>query len=129
MVFFWAGFHWLSIRGKPDMTVPIMVLAPHSGFFDSMLITYLNFVCVIGRAGSETMPLFGNLTKMCQPIIVDRENQKSRTESVKQVQERVTSKLGWPPLSIFVEGTCTSRKSLIRFKPGRKILKICFFKK
>ncbi len=117
-VFFLAGFHWLKITGTPDMNVPIMVFAPHSGFFDSMLVVYLNFVTVIGRAGSDKVPLFGNLTKLCQPIIVDREKQTSRTDSVKQLIERATSKLDWPPVSIYAEGTCTNRKALAKFKAG-----------
>ena len=117
-VFFSAGYQWITINGTPDMTVPIMTFAPHSGFFDSMIVTYLNFVSVIGRTGSDEMLLFGNMTKLCQPIIVDREHKQSRTDSLKQVLERTSSKLDWPPLSIFVEGTCTNSKALIKFKQG-----------
>ena len=101
------------------MTSPILIFAPHTGFFDSMLVTYLNFVSVVGRAGSDQIHLFGNLTALCQPIIVDRERQESRIQSVQQVQNRVKSDLEWPPLSIFAEGTCTNRKCLIKFKQGK----------
>lgn len=75
-----------------------------------MLITYLNFVSVIGRKGTEKLPLFGHLTDLCQPIIVERENKDSREAAVKNIIERVNSDLDWPPLSIFVEGTTTNGK-------------------
>ena len=104
--------------GQPDLNVPIMVAAPHTGFYDSLLVVYLNYCSVIGRAGSERVPLFGNLTKLCQPIIVDRENRDSRVDSIKKLCERVKSAQKWPPTLIFSEGTCTNHKALIRFKPG-----------
>jgi len=117
-LFFLGGFHWITVKGEPDMNVPIMVFAPHSGFFDSLLVVYLNFVSVIGRAGADEVFIFGNLTKLCQPIIVDRDQHKSRLNSVNKVKERVASKLGWPPLSVYPEGTCTNRKVLVLFKSG-----------
>lgn len=130
-VFWSAGYHYIKITGTPDMTSPILIFAPHTGFFDSMLVTYLNFVSVVGRAGSDQIHLFGNLTALCQPIIVDRERQESRIQSVQQVQNRVKSDLEWPPLSIFAEGTCTNRKCLIKFKqgafiPGVPVQPVCF---
>lgn len=117
-VFFWGSFQWLTIVGKPDMNVPIMVLAPHSSFFDVMLAVYLNFVCVVGKMGADKVVLFGNLTKMCQPIIVEREKQSSRTDTVKKILDRMNSDKKWPPLSLFSEGTCTNRRALIQFKSG-----------
>lgn len=117
-LFFFGGFHWITVKGKPEMRTPIMVFAPHSGFFDSLLVVYLNFVSVIGRAGADEIFIFGNLTRLCQPIIVDRDLQKSRTDSVKKVIDRVNSKLEWPPLSFYPEGTCTNRKELVFFKSG-----------
>lgn len=118
ILFFLGGFHWIQVKGTPDMNVPIMVFAPHSGFFDSLLVVYLNFVSVIGRAGADEVLVFGNLTRLCQPIIVDRDAHKSRTESVKKVIDRVNSELDWPPLSVYPEGTCTNRKELVLFKSG-----------
>lgn len=109
-VFWSAGYHWITITGKLDPKARILVFAPHTGFFDSMLITYLNFVSVIGRKGTEKLPLFGHLTDLCQPIIVERENKDSREAAVQKIIERVNSDLDWPPLSIFVEGTTTNGK-------------------
>ena len=117
-LYFFGGFIYIKVVGQPDPNVPIMVAAPHTGFYDSLLVVYLNFCSVIGRAGSEKVLLFGNLTKLCQPIIVDRENRESRSDSVKQLVDRVNSKEDWPPILIFCEGTCGNRKGLVKFKPG-----------
>ncbi len=100
-LFFLGGFHWVNVKGTPDMNVPIMVFAPHSGFFDSVLVVYLNFVSVIARAGADEIFIFGNLTKLCQPIIVDRDVKKSRADTVKKLIDRCQSKLAWPPLSFY----------------------------
>jgi lysophosphatidylcholine acyltransferase/lyso-PAF acetyltransferase len=129
-VFFFASIQWISIRGKPDMKVPIMAIAPHTGFLDSLLTTYLNFVTVVGRTGSDQVLLFGNLTKMTQPLIVDRESKQARTNSIKQIVDRSNSKDDWPPVSLFVEGTCTNTKALCKFKagafvPGKPVQPVC----
>jgi lysophosphatidylcholine acyltransferase/lyso-PAF acetyltransferase len=60
----------------------------------------------------------GNLTRLCQPIIVDREKHSSRSDSLKEIVERVSSGAKWPPMSLYTEGTCTNRKALIMFKTG-----------
>lgn len=130
-VFASAAYHWIKITGERDPDAPILIFAPHSGFFDSMLITYLNFVSVIGRKGTEEILLFGNLTKLCQPIIVDRESEESRKNTINQIVDRVKSPLDWPPLSIFAEGTCTNKRCLIKFKtgafrPGVPVQPVCF---
>jgi lysophosphatidylcholine acyltransferase/lyso-PAF acetyltransferase len=95
-----------------------LALAPHSSFFDVLGIVYLNFPSVIGRAGSDNVPLFGHLTKLTQPLIVDRENSSSRSIVVKMILNRLNSPLKWPKLAIYTEGTCTNRKVLLQFKPG-----------
>lgn len=95
-----------------------MAIAPHSSYLDVLAIVYLNFPSVIGRAGAEKVPLFGHLTQLCQPLIVDREVQSSRSSTVKMVVDRINSPLKWPRLSVFTEGTCTNRKALLQFKNG-----------
>jgi 1-acyl-sn-glycerol-3-phosphate acyltransferase len=82
----------------------------------------LNFFSSIGRFGADKTPLFGNYLKLCQMIIVDRDKRKSRVESVQKLRERLESKQNgkkWPPVGIFPEGTCTNRKALVQFKPGK----------
>jgi 1-acyl-sn-glycerol-3-phosphate acyltransferase len=117
-VFFVASLHRIKVHGKPDMTVPIMSVAPHFGYFDTLLFVYLNFPNGVAREGTEDVPLFGHIVKMCQPIIVDRDKYHSRSDTVQRVVERANSKLGWSPIILFSEGTCTNGRALIQFKPG-----------
>ena len=93
-------------------------MAPHCSYFDALGIVYLNFPSVIGRAGSDNVPLFGYLTRLTQPLIVDRHDPSSRSNVVKTIIDRLNSPLKWPKLAIYAEGTCTNRKALLSFKPG-----------
>lgn len=43
------------------MNVPIMVVAPHSSFFDVIFITYMSFLGVVARKSADEVLLFGNL--------------------------------------------------------------------
>ena len=129
-VYFFAGFHWISVYGKPDMNASIMTVAPHYGFTDSLLFVYLNFTNCVARYGTEQVPLFGPLVKMCQPIIVNREKYDSRSDTVQKIIERANSKLNWSPTVLFPEGTCTNGKALVKFKvggfiPGLPVQPVC----
>lgn len=117
-VYFCGALQWIRVYGKPDMSVPIMTCAPHFSFLDTLLFVYLNFPSAVGRAGSEEVPLFGPLVKICQPIIVNRDQYSSRTDTVHRLIDRVKSNLRWPPTLLFVEGTTTNGTALIKFKPG-----------
>ena len=118
IIFFIGGFHWISVYGKQDKNVKVLAIAPHSSIFDVIAIVYLNFPSCIARAGAEDVPLFGYCAKLCQPVVVDRENQSSRSDALKKIQERLSSNLKWPKLAIFTEGTCSNRQAILEFKPG-----------
>ncbi|CAF0716208.1 unnamed protein product, partial [Brachionus calyciflorus] len=117
-LYFVAGFHWIKVYGERDYSVKILTAAPHSSYLDSLFIVYMNFISIIARMGSDEVLLFGNLTKMCHPIIVNREKHQSRTDTISSLMERVKSDKGWPQICIFPEGTCTNRKALVQFKTG-----------
>lgn len=117
-LFFFAGMHYIKVYGERDPKVRILTAAPHSSFMDSIFIVYMNFISIIARAGSDQVTLFGNLTKMCHPILVNREKQQSRSDTVNMLIERVKSGDNWPQICIFPEGTCTNRKALVQFKTG-----------
>jgi lysophosphatidylcholine acyltransferase/lyso-PAF acetyltransferase len=117
-VYFFGGMHWISVYGEPDPNVPIMTVAPHYGYLDTLLFVYLNFTNGVARYGTEEVPVFGPLVKICQPIIVNREKYDSRSDTVQKIIERANSKLGWSPTVLFSEGTTTNGKAIIQFKPG-----------
>lgn len=73
---------------------------------------------------------FLELINYTQPIYVWRDDPDSRQKSVKELIKRATSKLDWPQILIFPEGTCTNRTCLISFKngafyPGVPIQPVC----
>ncbi|KAJ8972089.1 hypothetical protein NQ317_018333 [Molorchus minor] len=58
------------------------------------------------------------LINFTQPVYVWRDDPDSRQNTIKEIINRATSKLDWPQILIFPEGTCTNRSCLITFKPG-----------
>ncbi|KAK2192173.1 hypothetical protein NP493_37g07019 [Ridgeia piscesae] len=119
-VYFVCGFHWVSLRGTqvPAAVAPILALAPHTCYFDSLPVSFLNLSSVVTRASSEDVFMFGTLTKFTQPIFVRREDPNSRQHAIQEIQRRAQSKGKWPQILIFPEGTCTNGTALISFKPG-----------
>lgn len=118
-LYFVAGFHHIRMHGTPDMTVPVMPVAPHYSFFDMILSVQLGFTNSVARMGLDTVPLFGPLIRLSQPIIVNREQVNSRTITTQVIMERaLRTKYHWSPTIVFPEGTCTNGKELIKFKNG-----------
>lgn len=62
-VFFWGGLHWLSVKGKraTSQEAPIVALSPHSSYFDSVVVTYLDLTSVVAKSESEYVPIFGSM--------------------------------------------------------------------
>lgn len=96
------------------------VLAPHIGFFDSMFFAWSNLMSTVARTGTEETPFFGTLTKVCKPIIVNRDTSTSRSNTVQKIIDRMNKvgTPGLPPLCLFPQGTCSNQKAMVRFKPG-----------
>ncbi|XP_037030614.1 lysophosphatidylcholine acyltransferase isoform X1 [Bradysia coprophila] len=117
-----GSFHNLKLIGKPasPKDAPIVVVAPHSSFFDSIVPISVGAVpcCVLAKIETSSLAFFGKLINFTQPIYVSREDPNSRQNTIKSIIERANSKLDWPQIIIFPEGTCTNRSCLITFKPG-----------
>ncbi|XP_059617742.1 lysophosphatidylcholine acyltransferase isoform X2 [Phlebotomus argentipes] len=96
---------------------PILVVAPHTTFLDSVIVYVTNMSSVIVR--KESMDNYvGKLINYTQPIYVWREDPNSRQNTIKAIKERANSSEDWPQIIIFPEGTCTNRSCLITFKHG-----------
>ncbi|XP_049874237.1 lysophosphatidylcholine acyltransferase isoform X1 [Pectinophora gossypiella] len=118
-----AGFHRVRILGhhhKPahPRDAPVVVMAPHSSFFDAIAIVVLGAPSVVAKADTARLPFIGQLINYTQPVYVWRDDPNSRQNTIKEIIERATSKEDWPQVLIFPEGTCTNRSCLITFKPG-----------
>lgn len=110
----------LRVIGKlpPRDIAPILALAPHSSFVDSLAAVYMGGPSIVAKGETSQIPVFGKLINFTQPIYVYREDPNSRHNTIKEIIKRATSKLDWPQILIFPEGTCTNRSCLITFKPG-----------
>ncbi|KRY84354.1 Lysophosphatidylcholine acyltransferase 1 [Trichinella pseudospiralis] len=116
MSHFMMGFHRVKVKGRRALPTeaPILVIAPHSSFFDT-----LPFCCI----GAPSVVELLSLTK---PILVDRNEKGSRSSAAHELKQRANlvfngaknNGMQWPQIAIFPEGTCTNRSQLISFKPG-----------
>ncbi|XP_041986687.1 lysophosphatidylcholine acyltransferase isoform X1 [Aricia agestis] len=118
-----AGFHRVRVIGRHHVPAsprdaPVVVMAPHSSFFDAIAIVCLGAPSVVAKADTARIPLIGQLINYTQPVYVWRDDPNSRQNTIKEIIERATSKEDWPQILIFPEGTCTNRSCLITFKPG-----------
>ncbi|KAJ8713716.1 hypothetical protein PYW07_014086 [Mythimna separata] len=118
-----AGFHRVKVLGRHHVPsnprdAPVVVMAPHSTFFDAIAIVCLGAPSVVAKADTARLPFIGQLINYTQPVYVWRDDPNSRQNTIKEIIERATSKENWPQVLIFPEGTCTNRSCLITFKPG-----------
>ncbi|XP_031353229.1 lysophosphatidylcholine acyltransferase isoform X2 [Photinus pyralis] len=97
---------------------PVVALAPHSSFIDSICMVYMGAPSIVAKAETANIPFFGKLINFTQPVYVWRDDPDSRHNTIKEIISRATSDLDWPQILIFPEGTCTNRSCLITFKPG-----------
>ncbi|KAG8455549.1 hypothetical protein GDO86_001665 [Hymenochirus boettgeri] len=119
-MFFMCGFHWISIRGRraPSSEAPILVVAPHSTFFDPIVTVVCDLPSVVSRVENLNIPVIGALLRFNQSILVSRHDPSSRKKVVEEVKRRAVSKGEWPQVLFFPEGTNGNGKVLLKFKPG-----------
>ncbi|XP_051884610.1 lysophosphatidylcholine acyltransferase 2 [Pristis pectinata] len=118
--YFCVGFIQIKVKGKRAKATeaPILVVAPHSSYFDAVVNIAAGIPSIVSRAENADVPLFGSLLRCAQPVLVSRTDTDSRKKTVEEITKRATSKGKWPQLMIFPEGTCTNRTCLITFKSG-----------
>ncbi|KFZ66237.1 Lysophosphatidylcholine acyltransferase 2, partial [Antrostomus carolinensis] len=118
-LFFVMGFH-VKVKGKIAnlLEAPILVVAPHSSFFDAIVSALTGMPSIVSRAENLSTPVFGTILSSVQPVSVSRQDPDSRKNTVTEITKRALSKGQWPQILIFPEGTCTNRSCLITFKQG-----------
>lgn len=64
LVFVAGTFHWVKIIGKQasPKEAPIVVVAPHSSFFDSLVAVIFGPPSVVAKAETSCLPFFGSET-------------------------------------------------------------------
>ena len=68
---------------------PILVVAPHSSFFDAIVIFCAGFPYFINRQENLNIPLLGKCMRFRQSIFVSREDPDSRQKTVNEMIRRV----------------------------------------
>uniref|UniRef100_UPI00398F0966 lysophosphatidylcholine acyltransferase 2 n=1 Tax=Pristiophorus japonicus TaxID=55135 RepID=UPI00398F0966 len=118
--FFCVGFMRIKVTGKKADAVeaPILVIAPHSSYFDAIVNIVADTPSIVSRAENARIPLIGLLLHCVQPVLVSRTETDSRKKTIEEITKRAQSGGKWPQLMIFPEGTCTNRTCLITFKSG-----------
>lgn len=119
-VFFSLGFLWVEVKGRrADLKeAPVLVVAPHSGFLDMLVLCPAQLATVVSRSENTSLPVIGALLEFNQSVLVSRKDPESRKKAVTELIERLTSKGYWPQMLMFPEGTTTNGRALIKFKPG-----------
>merc|ERR1711990_254440 len=92
-------------------------MAPHSSFWDKMVLYLCTPGAAVMRAEERDRIIFGSITRFMQAIFVDRQSSESRHAVVKEIRRRATEP-GWPRVLIFPEGTTTDGTALIHFQAG-----------
>ncbi|TRY65513.1 hypothetical protein DNTS_021735 [Danionella cerebrum] len=119
-VFLSLGFLWVRVRGRQAgvREAPVLAVAPHSSFLDMLVLSVSGLPVVVSREENTRLPVIGALLEFNQSVLVSRKDPESRRKCVSQICERVSSEGRWPQMLMFPEGTTTSGRSLIKFKPG-----------
>jgi len=110
---------WLKVIGTiaPREAAPMVVIAPHSSFWDQLVCFWCTPGAVVIRVEERDRPVFGAIARFMQAIFVDRKSSKSRRLAAEEIMRRASGP-GWPRVLIFPEGTTTDGTALIRFKVG-----------
>ncbi|XP_033025714.1 lysophospholipid acyltransferase LPCAT4 isoform X3 [Lacerta agilis] len=120
LMFFLLGFMRIRVRGQraSRLEAPILVAAPHSTFFDPIILLPCDLPKVVSRTENLHVPVIGALLRFNQAILVSRHDPASRKKVVEEVKKRATSRGKWPQVLFYPEGTCSNKKALLKFKPG-----------
>lgn len=67
LVIFAAGFHRVKVVGKQytpsdPRDAPVVVIAPHSSFFDAIAIVVLGAPSVVAKADTARLPFIGRMS-------------------------------------------------------------------
>jgi len=107
-------------RQVSQAEAPVLVVAPHSTFFDAMAVFWTGLPFIVNREENRRIPLVGKCIQFAQAIFVSREVKESREECKAEIRRRCSPlcEEQWEQFLIFPEGTTSNRRALMSFKPG-----------
>ena len=88
---FFIGFHSVTYHGRQCSTeeAPILVVAPHTSFFDALVVFCCGFPYFINRTENQSLPLLGRCITFRQAVFVSRDRPDSRQRTVEEITRRV----------------------------------------
>jgi len=127
------GIYNVKIVGRRALPseAKMMVVAPHSTMLDAVVIASVGGGPGVAKGELERTPLLGAAMRAVQTLFVHRDDKNSRQKVAAMIKERISRKSSWnKQMSLFPEGTCTNRTSLIAFRrgafePGEPVQPVC----
>ena len=110
----------LEQHGKLDESCD-MVMLNHQSLLDIIVMEYIHSRDLAWVAKKEISDLFffGHIIKAPRMISIDRENKAGIIHLLKETKDRLNK---GRPIAMFPEGTRSSGKELLSFKPGAKMV-------
>ena len=102
----------IYIKGKPQ---PGFLVANHTSYLDPIVVEAIKAGGAVSKVEVRNYFLFGPIASKVGMVWVERENRKSRTGAIQQLNQWDAAK---DPLWIFPEGTTSSFGELGSFKMG-----------
>ena len=103
---------------------PILVMAPHTSYFDAFLMWWSNTPSCVIAADKIKIPIYGKTWKLFQHITVQRRDINSKENTEQEIMRRANLHKHpnpderWPQIALFPEGVITNGNQLMRFKKG-----------
>ena len=122
MVLFSYGVLSIRVKGKraESNEAPLFVVAPHTSIFFDMAPIYMYGGHPVCSAHLLNIPLLGGITRLLDPVYLDRFSRDSRTQAMSIIRERAKNSFTyrWKQVLFFPEGLCSNGDSLSGFKTG-----------
>lgn len=110
----------LQTTGKLDESCDL-VLMNHQSLLDIIVMEHIHskHLAWVAKKEITDLPFFGHIIKAPKMISIDREDKAGIMHLIKEVKDRLSK---GRPIAMFPEGTRSTGKRLLPFKPGAKMI-------
>ena len=102
----------LEVRGTPQHTGPLMIVANHISWMDILALHALQFCRFVAKADLRRWPVIGMMSDRAGTLFIERE---SRRDAMRVVHHMADSLRAGDVLAVFPEGTTSDGASLLPF--------------
>lgn len=110
----------LEEKGKLDESCDLVVMN-HQSLLDIIVMEHIHskHLAWVAKKEITDLPFFGHIIKAPKMISIDREDKAGIIHLIKEVKDRLSK---GRPIAMFPEGTRSTGKRLLSFKPGAKMI-------